>query len=356
MNDMLLDELELLQYEYRDLLVNAIENWDESNTIAVLDEISVFWQKNRRLVNCTLSYISAPYRSYMFTGATIFGIDDNEHYPFLCLGDFHIWDDPIYSYIKTALNSPNEIFNEQLTAQVKETIADNIKLIDTLKGKVFILPVRMLSETSIDLIHQAAMNAFLSIFKDELSFDDYKKNFKTIDDIIPALDENSSQLLIFDTGSNLKLDLKTRFTDYRHTANLPLPSNASDATVFWFGIYGCLAQAIDILSVCTQYKLVPYIRYTVSFQYMLILAGNFRDNPEISQMLFQCVVAHALYHSFNTETYAHIPIDDMCKALRSANFEQQLFKLLNDSHISLDSPNLSITSEIIQQELARCLS
>lgn len=355
MSNMLFMELDSLQSEYRDLLASAIENWDEKSMAAVLEEINIFWKKNQHLVNCALSYMSAPYRTYLFTGATVLGVEDNEHYPFLCLGDFHIWDDPIGSYIKTVLSSPYEPFSEKLKAQVKETIADNIRIVDTLKGQIYILPVRMLSEFDTE-IHEYAMTAFLSIFKEEMSFDDYKKRFKTIDDIIPAIKIDIDKLLVFDTESGASTDLKTRFENYRSDTSLPIPRDTPDAIVFWFGIYSYLAQTVDILMVCAQYKLVPYIRNGVTFQYLLILSESVHDSLEISQMLFCCIIAHVLHHSFNLEVYATIPIADMCRALCSGSFEQHLFESLNNSQISLDAPNLAKISEIIQHELSGCLT
>ena len=81
MNDKLRSELDLLQQEYRELLVGMLQYLEEDTSAQVLDEITVFWQKNRRLVRCALNNIAAPFRTYIFTGATIFGVDDNEQYP-----------------------------------------------------------------------------------------------------------------------------------------------------------------------------------------------------------------------------------------------------------------------------------
>lgn len=355
MSNMLIDELVLIQAEYKELLTNFLNSWDDRSLITILDEIQVFWTKHQRLITCALTFHSPPYRSFVFTGATIFDIDENEHYPFLCLGDFHIWDDPICAYMQTALHSPNDAFNAKLKSQVMETIADNIKLIDSLTGKVFILPVRMLNATDPEFIHRIATDAFLSIFKEKMSFKDYQNSFSTIDEIIQAIDESIHKTLIFSPKDDTTADLRTRFINYRATADLPLPADTSDAFIFWFCIYSNIAQVVDILSSCLQYKLVPYIRYKVCFQYMLLITDSFHDNPEVAQMLFPCIISHVLYHSFDTKKYSRISIDDMCFALHSKKFEQQLYKALSEADITLDKPNVAKTVQIIEQELSHCL-
>lgn len=356
MNDKLRSELDLLQQEYRELLVGMLQYVEEDTSAQVLDEITVFWQKNRRLVRCALNNIAAPFRTYIFSGATIFGVDDNEQYPFLCLGDFHIWDDPIHKYMNTALHSPNQKFNEQLKRQVKDTIQDNIKLIDKLGEKVYILPVRMLTEREDDVIHEVATKAFLSVFKEEMSFEEYTKNFKSIDDIIPALNTTAKQMLIFDASGDSLNTLEERFAYYKNNNDLPLPSAVSDATIFWFAVYGFFAQVVDILLLCTHFQLVPYIRYSVTFRYMLLLAGNYRDVPEVSKLLFKSVVAHTIFRCFDTQIYSQISVSDMCDLLRTGMFEETLFERLAEEGITLDTPKLKRTSDIIDQELSRCLS
>lgn len=356
MNDMLLNELELLQVEYRRLLSYAIEQLREENTSVILDEINVFWQKNSRLVECALKYIAEPFRSYMCTGASVFGVAENEHYPFLCIGDFHIWDDPICSYIKTMQMSPNKEYNAQMKEQIEETIEDNIRLIDTLKGIVFILPIRLLYSSSTGFVQEQALRAFLALFEDVESIKDYKNRFTTIEEIIPALKENVEHLIVFESGYDSNADIMDRFLHYKYNNSLPLSKDAPDADVFFLAVFGQFSQVIDILVLCMQYQLVPYIRSPVGFQYMLLYAGNFRDHPVITNMLFQCVIAHGLYCSFDTEMYAQIPIEDMCAALRSGKFEESIFRLLEESNIALESPNPGKVSEIINQELFRCLA
>ena len=356
MNDLLITELMQLQKEYCNILLDAIEKVFQEDTNAILDEINVFWHRNKKLVRCALEYLSKPYSTYLFTAATILDIDDYEHYPFLCLGDYHIWDDPIYGYIKMVMASPNEQFNEQIKNQVFNTIHDNIEILNSLDGKILILPVRMLSGTEPSLIHEAAMQTFLSLFKEKITFEIYRKTYSTIDDVVSILKDGMEKYVTLDDDIDSQLELKERFFHYKQSTELPLPVDSSDATIFWFSVYGFLAQVFDILLTCIQYQLVPYIRYSVAFRYLIIISINFKDNNEISVMLFKSVVAHILHQTFDKETYSQLTMEQLIESVKTYNFEQQLFSALKDEGITLELPELQKTAEIIDQQLRLCLS
>ena len=353
---MLLTEIKSLQNEYRSLLINTLNNWDNENIKTALNEIIVFWYKNRRRVNCALNYATAPFKSYLFTGTSIFDIDNNEHYPFLCFGDFHIWDDPIYSYIKILQHTDNKKINTQFKSQIKKTIESNIKIIDTLNDYVFILPARMLSESTIDSVHDLANKAFLALFKDDITLEDYNVRFSDIDDVLAALHPYVLPMIVFDDDSESFINVKDRFLHYRKNSVLPLPDNASDTMVFWAAVYSYFSQVIDILTVCLNFKLVPYLCYSVTFKYMLLFAGNFLDNTDISELLFKCAISHTLYEIFDTNRYSKIPIPDFCIALQNGEFEQSVFSHLKNENITINTPHPIRAAKIIEQELLRCLS
>ena len=161
MNDLLLEEIKKLQEEYKVILNRAVENIFVKETHVILDEINVFWHRNKKIVHCALEYLSKPYETYMFTAATVLDIGDNEHYPFLCIGKYHIWDDPIYGYINTVNDKFDDAFILKMKGIVLDTIKDNIKILDALSDKIFILPVRMLSEVEAETIHESAQKMFL---------------------------------------------------------------------------------------------------------------------------------------------------------------------------------------------------
>ena len=355
-NNLLMTELSLLQSEYRSLLSHSLEKWNDEDCSAVLDEIRVFWYKNRRLVRCVLQYASAPYHSFVYTGTTMLDPNSKDHYPFLCLGDFHIWDDPVFSYINMVLMYPIEDFSRQLKTQVRRTIEANLCVLNSLNELIYILPIRNDLQSNNQLVHETTLKFFLSLFKRDLTIEQYYSEFSTIDDIIPALKDDVPSLLVFDTDTDPQQPFRDRFLFYRNSANAAFQFDSSDAAIFWSCVYSHLAQALDIILACTEYKLIPYIGYSVCFHYALLLFCNFQDDPDIAEIAFRSLVANMLYRRFDMDRYSNIPLSVLYSTLKDASFEDHLIQRLKDAQVTINSPNFHIAQKIIDQEFTHHLT
>jgi hypothetical protein len=355
MGDLLLYEIKELQANYKAVLIEAERSIFQKDTHAILDEINVFWNRNKRLVQCALEYLSKPYRTFVFTAATILDIEDNEHYPFLCFGDYHIWDDPIYGYIRMAAVSHNEEFRLELQEQIHATIKDNIEILDNVNETIFIFPVRMLSGIENEVIHHAAHQAFLSLFTmHPQTMEEYFENFDTIDDIVLGLRKDIENMITLSEHEDLASGLQQRFYKYKADTQLPLPEDASDALIFAFTLHGYLTQAFDIMLTCSCYQFIPYIRFVVAFKYILILSGNFPDIPELELWLFSSAIAHVLHNSFDKEKYSVIEFGEFVRKIKEAEFERKVFETLKKRQISLEHPAIQETIEIIDEQLTMC--
>lgn len=354
MNDLLLEEIKKLQEEYKVILNRAVENIFVKETHVILDEINVFWHRNKKIVHCALEYLSKPYETYMFTAATVLDIGDNEHYPFLCIGKYHIWDDPIYGYINTVNDNFDDAFILKMKGIVLDTIKDNIKILDALSDKIFILPVRMLSEVEAETIHESAQKMFFSMFKSPpRSMKEYQEKYVTIEDICTGLRDDVKPNITFN-GESCSEELTTRFTEYKESAVLPVPLDKTDAMVFWFTLYGYLSQAIDVMLVCLAYRLVPYLRFNETFKYLNVLHSTLSENSEFDILLFKCTVSYILRKSFDYEKYSGYEIGEFIKSLRDNNFEQNVFCQLGEKGINLLNPNVKDMVGIIETQMANC--
>jgi hypothetical protein len=355
-SDLLKDELQKLQNEYRIVLKSALENIYQIDSNAVIDEINAFWFRNKKLVHCILNYLYEPYTAYVFTAATILDLDDYEHYPFVSLGKYHFWDDPIYKYSKITRKIENSSFKDKMRQQVIITIKDNINILDKAEDLIYILPIRLLSNIDPTLIHRAAQQAFLSLFKNDLDFGTYRKNFKSISDIKKELASGMEDSIIFSEDDNNSHDFETKFRIYKDSTVLPLPTNSTDAEIFWFGIYSYIAQAFDIILMCTEYQLIPYIRFEVAFKYILKLSGNFGESQELKDMVFKCAIAHTLHHTFDKRKIHNVDFKKYYQEIQNYDFEKQVFSNLLIEKISIDNPSLNKMVSIINKNLDKVLS
>ena len=356
MNDILLYEVSEVQKEYKDLLVRLREQLTQNNYSPILDEIEIFWYKHRRLVGHTIRYLSKPYQTYVFTAAVILDIDDLEHYPFLCLGDCHIWDDPIFSYIRMKEKSPNVVFNREIEEQILRTIEDNIRIITELNDYILILPIRMISEVDLDVREKAAERSFFSLFNQPpKSIGEYFEQYTTIEDIDNGIPEAVKERIIFGENDTTSDSFVDRFNENKRDSLLPISDKTTDAEVFLMRVFGYIYQALDIISNAVAYRFVPYIRYDVAFKYTLILYRAFEEIPEGNLWINKLIIAHILHKSFDKESFKGISIQDYIKRIRETDFEKSLFREIEKEKIFTDNQHPQLLIDIIDKTIKNTL-
>ena len=355
-NALLKDELKDLQAEYKKILERASREIFKDNSSAVIDEINLFWHRNKKLVRCILRNLCCPYHAYVFTGATILDMSDLEHFPFVTLGKYHFFDDPISKYATVVKKAKSSAFTKQLQEQTVATIHDNIDILNQAEDIICILPIRLLSEVDEQLTHKAAMQAFFSLFKEKCNFKDYRRRFTTIEDIRNGLSPNAEKSIIFSQDDDNTLDLETRFKTYKETTTLPLPITATDADVFWLCMYSYFLQAFDIILMCTEYQLIPYVRFDVTFKYILGLSANLGDSQEIKDMIFKCAVAYVLYKTFDKENFIGLDFKEYYNSIQLYDFEGNLFSDLRREDITFSNPSVAMTTKIIERNFERFFS
>lgn len=356
MNDLLQYEVSETQKEYKDLLVRLKEKITQNNSAPILDEIEVFWYRHRRLVGHAIKYLSKSYQTYVFTAAVILDIDDFEHYPFLCLGDCHIWDDPIFSYIRMKEKSPNEVFNREIEEQILRTIEDNIRIITELNDYILILPIRMISEVDLDVRKKAAERAFFSLFNQPpKSIGEYFEQYTTIEDIDNGISEAVKERIIFSESDTYSSSFVDRFNANKTDSLLPISDKTSDAEVFLIRVFGYIYQALDIISNAVAYRFVPYIRYDVAFKYTLILYRAFEEIPEGNLWFNKLIIAHILHKSFDKESFKGISIQDYTKRIKETNFEKTLFRKIEEEKVFSDNQHPQLLIDIIDKTIKNTL-
>lgn len=97
-SNLLLNKIHLIQIEYKKLLVSLLPKFKSGYAPEALDEINLFWIRRIEEVKLYLKNWFPGKNSYVFTAATFMDFDDNEHLPFLLMGNKHILDDSLSKY------------------------------------------------------------------------------------------------------------------------------------------------------------------------------------------------------------------------------------------------------------------
>ena len=355
--NLLLDELLCIQENYKKMLMTYSEKSLKYASEAIVDETNIFWMKNKKIVDCVLQYLYKPYSSYVFTATATLNVDINEHFPFITIGEYHFWDDPLYSFYPKKIQ--NTEFVNKFEKQVSLTIENNIKLINNAKGLIHILPVRFYTEKKqLESINKVADEIFLSMFKDDISMEDYGKQYKTIDDIQNGLKSGVESNILFSAYDDISLDFKKRFENVIKLKIIPLPFNISEGEIFWLYLHSYLMQALDILFMCLEYKLVPYIKSRVTLRYINLCSDimNNANLPELSDMLFKYLIANIIYNTFDEEKVKMLNFMNYGSFIQKHNFEDKVFNILKSENIYFENFSYFKSREIIEQVLKNMYS
>ncbi|MCG8541221.1 MAG: hypothetical protein MJA82_14995 [Clostridia bacterium] len=350
-NSFIYDQAIKLQNEYCAFLKNALIKLNSSDFLMILDEINLFWYSNREIVQLILNYISYDSECYTFTGASFLDINDKEHFPFVVLGEIHIVDDPLHKFISVPYEFHNAEYAEKLRKQIMYTIEDNIKIIEEYSSTILIFPVTLLTDINLDVIVDASNQAFFSMFKDEsMTYERYFNELNSIADVVEALDEKTLNSIIFTEKDDVENTLEERFNNYLHEHN-PFSNDVNEARIFYFTLSGFFSQSFNILLKCTQYNMIPYLRYDVVFRYLMLLGTNFMNNEKIQEILFKSACAHLLYKIFDKNMIKNIDFMKFVSCVQQIGLTEQINSKIDKNVLSIKNYSINDITDILKSEL-----
>lgn len=291
----LMNRIFQLQDDYRDLLTLLLPRIKETHTSAALDEIRLFWFRHSNEIQLYLRMWLPSENSYIFTAATYLDFGNNEHLPFLLLGNNLIFDDPLGRYIQTQNSLPNKQDEDFLFEQIVTTIEDNLNLLVNVKSNVLILPVRMFNQIGdVDpYLYKSGEHAFVSLFNNVDSIDDFFSKCTSFDDIMRYVRDDIKDNIIFSQHDDLSLPIEDRFRCALVDSPYIVNKEYSDSYNFFMIVGGPIFQAVDIVFTCIEYECYPYIRYPVTFHYAMLLSKSLADKEHrISSLRFQMAICY----------------------------------------------------------------
>ena len=331
-SNLLLSKIRLIQNEYKELLVKLLPKLKGLHTPEALDEINLFWFRHIEEVQLYLRSWFPGENSYVFTAVTYLDYDDNEHLPFILLGDRHILDDPLSKYVEIRSNiseSKDALF---LSEQIGITAEDNIKILENSQGEILILPVRHFNQANADSsLYHFVNQAFISLFNGIDSINDYFSKCTNIDDIMRFARKDIGSLVMFSEDDDISEN-------------------------FFIIVYGCIQQAVDIIVSCVEYGCIPYIRYPVTLHYISLLLENMLDTDQINKLRYKMSIAFIVYRLCDKNRLATTGFDDYLKKKEKYNFSERLFTILNEHGINEKNFIEHSVAQIITNELEKFYS
>lgn len=348
--DLLLDEINKIQLEYKELLIKLMPKLESDTFFLALDEINIFWNKKKDLIHLYLRCGILGRDTYVFTASTFLDVDAKEHFPFLLLGEAQILDDPLCKYATAVVATGN--ISDSINEQIILTAKDNIKIIEECCNRILILPIRLMNETMDNSIHlDASKQFFCSFFNDLESIKAYMENCNTIEDICSHLNESAKKHILLYDADDISLDFKLRF-ELARKSNLDLyPVSLSDGQLFFMMLIGHISQALDVLMCCLEYRCIPFIRYNVALHYIIEMSHVFSNIDFAKTLTFKMIVANLVYNTYDKDRLPVLSFEEYVSLIDKANFNQKLFEELSKNNITDSTINITEIYKIIHKQL-----
>lgn len=334
-SNLLLNKIQLIQSEYKTLLAALLPKLKSHHAPEALDEINLFWLRHIEEVQLYLKFWFPSENSYVFTAATYMDFDDNEHLPFLIIGEKHVLDDPLIRYSTIQNKMPQGKDAEFLYEQIGVTAEDNLKLLENVREEIFILPLRILNQSNDhNSLYKAGEQAFINLFNGINSLNDYFIKCNSIEDIVRFACEDIGRLVMFSEDDDSTLPLEERFKIALSQTQYLVDTNKSDSYNFFILVFGCIQQAIDVIVSCIEYGCIPYIRYPVSLHYISLLSESVSDIEHITKLRFKMSVAFVVYKLCDKSRLAGVCLEEFLKKNQIYNFNEKLFCTLAEHDVN----------------------
>ena len=170
--NLLLNKIKEIQTEYKELLTNIIDDFEGLYRSAALDEIVLFWTKNKPVVNMFLKHYFSDKDAFIMTAVTYLDIVADEQYPFFLAGSYHILDDPLGKYceICSSLEGKYEI---PLGAEILKCARDDLRVLNEYP-QIIVIPMRLFKEKEKqEVLKEASEQLFLSLLSEISSIEEY---------------------------------------------------------------------------------------------------------------------------------------------------------------------------------------
>lgn len=321
-NCLLESKVKEIQLQYLDLLKDMMPMIDDEKYVEVaLDSISLFWRKKKPVIDMYLQYVVKEKNTVFYTAATYFDVENGEQYPFLLMGDLHIFDDPLGRYCEICHHFKDA--PKALAEKVSICAKDNIDILERCEELVLVLPLRFMGTSKEEHdFSKIGEDVFCSFFNNIPDMNSYQENCSTIDEIVEHFKCEYQDTVCLFEYDNENTSFKDRVKKAIDIQKELVGDGYEEGAYFYFALFGPLQQAIDILLVAASYNAVPLIRYPVALHNAYLLLPNFfKENHD--EIEARVCVFNSLYKMFDQSAYLNESLSEFYDRVKKFSFEKK---------------------------------
>lgn len=313
-----MSDINRIQEQYFQLIQPFVDNFvsrspNRNEFLYFIEKIRLFWKKNITELDKLIEIVTDESNCFLLSGAIYVGCINDEQYHFKALGQHQFYYDPFIK-LEVFYRSGIEFLGTQSIQSYTNKVFRDMQLImNEYRTDFFVVPVDMIAwnseESKIEMIHDIHEKLLANLVnKPGLSYDEFIQTFKSYEEIESLIDDEALKCLIFSSFEDAKLSIRERVEGYLKTkcAGLLEMKKLSESEKFGMATLNMLGQISDIILTCTQLRMTPFVRYDITFNYLMLMMSLFNDDLLIKTMIKKSIVAFIFYKTISCDTLTKI--------------------------------------------------
>lgn len=244
----------------------------------LIGDVRLFWYRQKRNVQYVLSHIELSDEVYFLAGAVRVDIDNDGHIDFVLEGKYRIVNEPFLKLSSFYSGTSSEIDFDYANRYLKDSLIDTIKLLREYPGDFYVLPLEPYTNDDMteyaETLIKCSDQLLLALFENKnASIKELVETYNSYEEIEDAMLPEISKMLTFDSLEDTKLTIREKCNKYleEYASKLPLLNSLTEIQVFCMAASQFFMQALAIIFIMKCYKIRPFIRDDIAFNYFTIV-------------------------------------------------------------------------------------
>jgi hypothetical protein len=320
----------------------------------MMDEVKCFWLERLEAIEFELEELTADHSCFLLSGAIYLNVPDYEHYYFKLLGDYHLLSDP-FLRMENLFRVPEDGINLKETIDYfKRAYIDTVEVLIKYKNHFFILPIREMAikdeSKHRELLETFSLRFISSMLNKEFSSsEEFCSNYKSLEEIENDMDSYFHKHLKFTDTDESGLSLRGKIERYLESqmSFKQLIKDKSESEIFWISTFSLISQIIEILFICVYLKIFPYIRFNLTFHYLVMVMHTFIEDKQLKEMIERTIIFYVLRKTIRKERFENIEFNDFCRLIENKSLLDLIIHEIHTQNVDICNAGIKQAETII---------
>lgn len=330
----------------------------ELRDVALLvDEIKCFWLARLEAIDFELIELTNTNSCSLLFGAIYLDVSEQEHYFFKMFGDYHLLSDP-FLRMEYMFRAPEDKVNSfEIINYFKKVFVDAIEILSKYKKHFFILPIREIAikdeSEHYELLEKFFLGFVSSILKQEFSSkEEFLAKFNSFEEIEAGLDIYVREHLVYSEVDETKLSLREKIDRYfeMKMSCKGLLNSQPESQMFWVATFSLVSQVIEMLLISTRLNVCPYVRFEVTFNYLVLLMHTFIEDKILKGIIEKTIMFYIARKTISEKQFENIKFEDFCNLIENKRLMEKTIEKMRVQGVDICQGGIKQVQSIILNE------